>query len=239
MGYSSQPVMATAATRSHVLGQITKQHGNHYIYLKNGATALDPGKVVSAAAPVANHLELALGAIHPIGARVVRVTVGATAVLADQYKDGFLQVVLNAGVGTQYPILSNTACAASGKTELTLGMHLQQELSATTAVSLVANPNTGVVVAPNGAVVPLGVPQIAVPAKHYFWALFKGLGNVLVAGTPAIGQPVVPAAAVPGAVAALAAGTLVSTVVGTMVGTGQDGEYKPCMLTLNVGSDGI
>ncbi|TVM31164.1 hypothetical protein [Oceanidesulfovibrio marinus] len=206
--------------------------GRKFVYCQNGASAaLDPGKVVAAPSAVANHINKAVGAVIPVGTKVLNITVGATAVAQNQYADGWLQVNDADNEGHQVRILSNTACDASGTTELVLEDGLPVALAATSEVSLIPSKFRGVAVAGVNSL-PVGVPCLAVPAAFYFWAQVKGVANVLMSGTPAVGSMIVTAAS--GAAAAMA-GTLDidNPIIGIMGFTaGVTTEYKPVDLNI-------
>lgn len=208
--------------------------GRMFIYAKAGATALAAGKLAMSPAAVANHINLSCAATA-IGKEAVTVTLGATAATANQYAGGFLQVNDGTGQGIQYPIIGHPAADASATLKVRIADPIKVALvaSGTSQVSLIANPVIATVETDTEESHPVGVAPVAVTAAHYYWAQVRGLANVLVAGTPAVGTMLVPGS-VAGAVAAMNATLDIDQpIVGRMAMTaGVDTEYKPVTLTI-------
>lgn len=226
LGYVTQfDPYSSSTIKEHRLGEKALAGDKTYRYAKIGAVAAVPGKMYQAPAVVANHTNLAATANAAIGATTVTFTLGATAVTADQYAEGYLNVNDATGEGHSYRILSHPAADASASLTVTLAQPIKIALvSSTSEVSLVANPYSGVVIAPTtltGA--PVGVPVFAVAAGSFGW-LSTGLRTpCLIDGTPAVGASVSPSNAVSGAVEG---GVLAQGVIGVMAETGVDTEYK-------------
>lgn len=202
--------------------------GREFHQVRASSTAeVVAGNLTTAAAVVADHgcgtADNLVVAAATIGASSIIVTMGGTtATTKDQYADGYLGVRDDKGEGQIYRIKSHNAAAAASTctVALELGDEVAVAIAATATVSLVANPYAAILTRPAGTacVGPItGVPQVALPANSYGWALTKGLGMGLTAATAiVIGEPVVSHTAVAGAVGPVttAAGSAATTISG-------------------------
>lgn len=234
----SQGLYKASTTMMERLGaKCILEDGRVFRYVKAGSGGLAAGKMAVAGAAVANHINRAVAAAFAIGVTEVSVPVGATAVTADQYKDGFLQVNDATGEGYQYKISSNTACDASGTTIVQLVEPIRVALVASTSeVSLI--PNAYVAVhSTDEENVPVGVACTAIAANSFGWVQSGGQGICLIAGTPAVGAELT-LSATAGALSALS--TTIATTVTQPIGIAQmlatagvDTEYKPVFLRID------
>jgi len=230
----AQGLFETSSTQKQVLGTIRKLNdGRKFVYAKAGGVDLAVAKLVQAPAPVANHTNRAVADAVAIGERSVTLTLGATAVTVDQYKDGFLLVNDATGKGYAYKIKGHPAATGSSNLTVTLYDKIRVALvAATSKVSLVSCPQNGVIIHPSPPTAKLvGVPLLDVTAGHYFWAQCGGYAPVLIAGTVPVGKKVVASGSVAGAITlmALTAGTPNTGSdqypVGVMVQNGVNTEY--------------
>lgn len=187
----SQGLFDISVTKKEILGcRRYDKYGNTYRYAKAGSGALAAGKMGQAIALTANHLKCVNATIATaVGKTQVAVTVGATAVTANQYEDGTLQVtkVTAGAIGLQYHILGNTACGTGGITYVTLDEPIKVALVAATEVSLIPNMFGGTVQSTTEEAAAAGVPRVAVTAAYYYWAQTGGEACVLQDGTAAVG----------------------------------------------------
>lgn len=187
----AQGLYETSSTQKEVLGSLRiEPDGRKFRYALNGSVALTTGVTTSMVGVTGNHINRPVAAAAAIGDMTVSVTVGATAVTANSYKDGYFQVNDGTGQGQSYPIDSNTACDASGTTVVTLKHPLRIALvaSSTSEVSLIPNPWYGTVIQATEATGPAGITITAVPIGYYYWSQTGGLGCVLAHGTDAVGS---------------------------------------------------
>ena len=120
-----QDVRTESATKQEQLGaRAVLDDGREYVYVKNGAVALLPGKIVVNKDDVANHINISVAAAAAVGDTELSVTLGATAATADQYADGFATVNDAAGEGISYRIDGHAAIASAG----TGTIHLDEPL---------------------------------------------------------------------------------------------------------------
>lgn len=190
-----------------------------FVLVQNGAVALPSGVLVQGPASIgANHTGLTC-ATASIGATQITVTLGGTAVTANQYAGGFAVVSAGTGKGQTLRIASHPA---QSSTSGTVVLTLEDPLSVATAVadskvSLTLNPygsanganvaTHGVIISPSAGssgptigvtVGPIGASSTTVPT--YGFIQTKGAVACLNDGNTAIGLDVMPSSAVSGAV---------------------------------------
>jgi hypothetical protein len=189
--------------------------GRRFRYARADAnTAVVVAKLYQAALPVAEHV-LETPAAAAVGARTVSLTLGAVAVTADQYRDGYLVVSLsaNTGFGYIYQIDTHGEVAASGVFNVPLRSSVQVAIAATAAsTSLVANNYGGVILAaattPTAVIV--GVSVKPIPVSQFGWIQVAGNVMCLTTGTVVIGTTCYPSTTT-GAVLAQATATDLQT----------------------------
>lgn len=225
----SQGLFQQSSTKMERLGTLrVEADGRKFRYGKAGA-AIGAGKNTSAAIAVANHITLTMPAAYAVGKTQLSITVGNTAVTADQYADGFLLVNDSTGAGYQYRIDSNTACAGNGTTIVQLAEPLVVALSATSVVSLIPNEWSSVIVNANATDSPAGCAVRDMTSAYYGWFQTGGNGVYLSDGTPAVGQMLV-LSSTDGALE-VGNSTYASTEPIVAIGSavvGIDGKYKSC-----------
>lgn len=232
----SQGLMSASATQMEELGTLRiLRDGRKFRYVKADGTGLGAGKACVAPAAVANHINLAVPAASAIGATQLSITVGATAVTADQYAEGFLQVNDATGEGYQYKIVGNTACDASGTTVVQLEEPIRVALVASTSeVSLLANMYKAVGHTTTEENVPVGVACCAIAANYYGWVQTGGQAIALISGTPAVGSMLTLGAASGSLIAINATLDIDQPICAQMLATaGVDTEYKPVKLLID------
>lgn len=210
--------------------------GRLFQYAANGSTsvALAPGKLAQGAVSTANHVNRT-GVTATVGQQTVTFAVGATAVTANQYQDGYLVVNAGTGAGQALLISGNTSASSSGSPTV----NLKDAFTTATAVadskfSLHPNPWSAALIAASASatsVLPAGVPLVSMPASGFGWLQVGGPASVLANGTPALGSGVIPSATTDGAVD-VEATTTVTARVGLMMITAVSTEYRPVLLTI-------
>lgn len=203
--------------------------GREFRYCRAGATALVPGKLQQAGAEDTAHQDLVTTAAA-VGATSITVTLGASAVTANEYAGGWAVIADDAGEGYMYEISSHPAADASASLTVTLVDPIVVALTSSTTTDLVLNPYAAVIVNPATATSnPIGVAVFAIPAEEYGWIQTKGVASVLADGTVTVGTGVVASNATAGAVEAL---TGVQAPVGIAVTGGATTEY--CAISINL-----
>lgn len=157
--------------------------GRRFRYAKAGAVAVVVGKLYQAPIPVTNHvLQTAVAAAA--GARTFDLALGATAITADQYRDGYVVVDLatNTGFGHMYQIQTHGAVASSGTFSIPLRSPLQVAIDTTAnSVSLIPNNYSGVIlaVATTPTAVLAGVAAGPIPIGQFGWVQVAGVAKCL------------------------------------------------------------
>jgi hypothetical protein len=228
-----QGINEISSTQKEAFGTLrVTQDGRKFRYAKATAAAMVAGLACQVAVPTANHINRS-AVTTPIGSTQVDVAVGATAVTANQYDGGYLQI--NAGtagtIGRQYLISSHTVSAAGSETiTVNLAEPLATALVATTdKLSLIPSPYNGV---SEGAVAKTiaGVCPVPVTASYYFWVQTGGVANAMLANATTTGTVLVAGAS--GTLAIFLVDYL-QGVVGSAIGVGVTNECKAVNLTLD------
>ncbi len=222
--------------------------GRKFAIVQNGAVALVSGVLVQSPASIgANHTGLTC-ATAAIGSKTITVTLGGTAVTANQYAGGFAVVSAGTGIGQTLKIASHPAQATTSGTVV---LTLEDALSVATAVSDskvsltlpqygsangVAYTTSGVVVCPTtltGRVI--GATVYPIPASSstvlsYGFIQTSGPVGVLNEGGTAIGLDLMPSASVAGAVCSYVVAT--KTRVGASTVAGENAKTQLITLQL-------
>ena len=230
--FAGQGILQESETAITPVGtRMILNDGRCFVYCKNGSsTALAANKVVQQPAWVSTETALVTGAAA-LGNTAVTITTGST-VSSDTYADGYVAVEDDAGEGQMLKIKAHpTLTSAAGL--FTLYDPVRVALTSATTTALVKNPFSGVVILEESddteTGVAVGVPLIRVQASYFFWAQYKGVCNVLMQGTAAIGEGLMRGTDD----GSLATGNSTFTELGTLVHTSADsGEYRPVMLDI-------
>ena len=168
--------------------------GRKFRYGKAGGTLVAGGMCAMAAA-TANHVAQiqTSGAANAAGATVVTVYVGGTAVTANMYDDGFLQVYDGtAGTsGFQYRIKSHTTSSAGSETiQVTLASPILVATVVGDTFSLIPNPWSSVTHTTTKASGPAGIAARAASSGQYLWFQTGGPAICKAEGTAAVGSEI-------------------------------------------------
>jgi hypothetical protein len=202
--------------------------GREVTLVKAGAVALPPGVLVQDAAIVPNHQNIPVVSYTPysnngnVPAKVT-VTLGATAVTANQYAGGFVVVNDNAGEGNTLRIASHPAADASTALTLTLEEGSSTALTTASEVCLLPAHGADVIIQPTtvtGAQV--GVTMSAIAAGAYGFVVSRGITSCLAQGAIGVGLGI-SVGTVAGSVAVAAATT---ARLGFAAQAGVDTEYR-------------
>lgn len=186
---------AETAAQFYPLGAKLTVGDKTFRYAKNGSSTLGVGEIVQALTEVGNDSDRGTNQIDSayaaIGDTVVSLALGGDPGI-NYFTEGYLTVIDGTGEGQVLKIASNAAGADPCLVTVLDPFH--RALSASSKVTVIANPYTAVVKATapaNGA--PLGVAPNAVTADYYFWlqtggpAPVKQGGSVGTDTAPAIG----------------------------------------------------
>lgn len=192
----------TGSVAMHQIGtKLETPDGDVYRYAKAGASNISKGKLQVCPAPKTNHHNVAWASGGALGSKLVTVTLGATAAVANEYAEGYLVVNDATGEGTRYKIVSHPAADSGATLQLTL----ERPVTGTALVSgsefeLNHNPWNGVVEAAVEERKPAGVPLVNVTAGNFCWLLTRGVTGVLAGDTLSLGYDLVSHASTAGAV---------------------------------------
>jgi hypothetical protein len=232
---NNQAVRETSAIQKAPLGAIgVTRDGRVFRYAKGGAADIVACNALVAADPVANHQNQAIAAVAAVGARVVQLTIGATALTKDQYKDGYLTIQDGTGEGFIYQIAGNTASAGSTTVYVYLVDPIEVALATTTEASLDYNLYANVVIsATDQADAPAGIAHCAVDVSEapYFWVQTGGISAIWSDEATAAGDSLTTGTGTAGQLEMQdAAG---EPFWGHTIDTGVDGEHTIAWLMLN------
>lgn len=144
--------------------------GREFVLVQNGAVALAAGRLVQASAEVTAFEKLAMtvptATPATAGTFQVLVTNGATKLNINQFQGGYLITASGTGSGQFLKISSHAPAAASATFLVTLEDAIVTTLDATTTVSLLANPYSGVVISNHTTLgLPVGVTLYGLAAS--------------------------------------------------------------------------
>lgn len=226
----------TNADPSHNLGELVfLADERNFRYAKVGASNISKGKLQLAPAPKANHANMALAAAAA-NTFDVTATPGATAVVADEYDEGFLAINDVDGEGQTYKVGSHPASNASTAFAIRLLDPISVALTANSEGSLVHNAHNSVVEAAVTTRRGAGVPLISLLAGDYGWLQTKGVAAVLCDTATTLGAPQGSSASVAGAVSDIddTLGASSDITIGQAdIMAGVDTEYRPITLTID------
>lgn len=204
--------------------------------LSSSATTVASGKLYADPAELTNHANCAVTAYTAysnngnVPAKVT-LTLGATAVTANQYRGGFLIVNDSTGEGQTLRIASHPAADASASLAVTLEEGATTTIVAgASEVSLIPPHGKNVIISPTtetGASFGVGLYPIA--ASTYGFFVSKGLVACLGDGTLTVGSAISPSNAVAGAVEN---GVIAQGFVGQAAQTGVDTEYRAVFVNI-------
>ncbi|MGW8178098.1 MAG: hypothetical protein ACWGQW_04795 [bacterium] len=222
----TQGLYDESATQLQRIGTIRAlDDGRVFAYARAGASALAVAKLTSTAVVAANHIECVV-ADTAIGATRIYITLGATAAAANLYKDGFIHINKNTGIGHLYKIRGHAAIGSGGSGYLELYDPIRVATASSAEGTLTKHPQDGtLVMATTQVAAPAGVPPIAVTASYYYWNQVKGVCSILTEGTIVVGNDVSPGTTAPGAVKASTTTEIVGAV-GRVLNVNITAEYS-------------
>lgn len=224
----AQAIGESSSTQLHPLGELAVTNdGRKFRYAKNGAVATVAGSLYMSKVAVAHHTNMAV-ATTAAGSKTVSVTLGATAVTANEYRGGYLVINAGTGVGYTYRIASHPAADASTAVVLTL----EDPIAVATAVadskgSLAYHPYEGVIASVDTSK-PIGVANYVIPANYYGWFQTAGVCAGLNKSNTAVNLGLA-SSATSGAFQTVAATT---TQIASALIAGADGECRQIFLQL-------
>lgn len=241
--YAAHTLASMAGQGPHKIGtKAQTEDGRVFFWGRNtGSAALAVGQLYVRADTVPNHSELDVTTGEAGSYTITGITIGATALTANQYKDGYCHVTDGAGEGHTYRIRSHAAALASATdVQITLYDAIAVALDTNSTISLQRNGyDTPLISAVDQLDYPVGVPTVTIPAgnvtEQWGWFQTYGEASVLQDETiAAICQALTIGTGVAGAVEEDDTATTVSqeVIVGFNLTATVDTEYSPVFLTI-------
>lgn len=232
---TANDIYSNDAVAQHAVGQLAMdKYGDLYRYAKLAAD-VSAGYLLVSLGREANHQNVALSAAAAAGASLVIPTVGATAVDANEYDDGYLVFNDVAPEGEWYRVSHHDASAGSAAVNIYLARPLLSAATTSSEVSLVRNPWMKPAVSQLIAERAAGVTVLDVDYSEapYTWLKTKGVASVLVdTSGVTVGYKATISDQVNGAVGVLS-DLDAEFEVGQMMATGTAGEFNPIYLTID------
>ena len=232
--YGTVNPWAESSTQLFPLGSELHYGNNIFRYGQLGGTAVTAGKLVQHAAIIANHTNCAATAATTAGTTAISIeTAGDTDITLNQYADGYLWVNDVNGEGQTMRVQSNPAHNHGDDPSIVITTYdeLATALTTNSQLSLIANPHTGLVVAPaaeTGAV--MGATVIDMTADYYGWFTTSGPQALLSVGTLVVGNIAVRSGGTAGGVAPATDNLL--TEIGEVMAARADTEYSLVWMNL-------
>jgi len=175
-------LFAESSAAEHKLGELfIDPFGRKFRYVQNGAVALTTGHLLQEAAEDTNYRSMAVQAAVDIGDLIIPVTLGGTAVTANQFENGDLVVESSTGIGQVFKIVGHDVqTSTTGTCNFTVDRPVKIALTTSSQVSVRKSSYDGVVsfpTTPTGA--PVGIALIAMTIAYYGWVQSGGDGVAL------------------------------------------------------------
>lgn len=225
---ATSPVNSDQSYSTLVGVRFASDDGREFVLVQNAGTALASGVVVQGPAAQANAVGLSpatssttgYSAAFPIAAAIggyqIQIATGATAVLANRFSQGYLNVVEGTGLGQTMKISSHAAASTTSALVINLEDQFTTATSTDSRFSLTINPygspygtaftTDGVIISPASTLtgLPVGVTAYPIPASStsvlsYGFIQTKGPVAVLGSSTVALGLDVCVPSATAGA----------------------------------------
>ena len=232
--YGTVNPWAESSTQLFPLGSELHYGSNIFRYGQMGSGAVTAGKLVQHAAVIANHTNMTATATTAVGETAISVeTSGDTDMTLNQYADGYLWVNDANGEGQTMRVKSNPAHDHSADPSVVITTYdpLATALTTSSELSLIANPHTGLIVAPateTGCL--MGATVIDMTASYYGWFTVSGPQALLTVGTVVVGNICVRSGGTAGGVAPATDNVL--TEVGEVMAARVDTEYALVWMNL-------
>lgn len=232
---SPQSIWEAVSNPHHEVGSRAQLgDGRVFYYARNSGAAIVAGQLLTVELQTAQFTGLAVNTAA-VGDTTLSITLGSTAVTADEYARGYVHVIDDTGEGITYKIDTHPAVSASSAGTFTLKDPIVVAFVAATTVELTKNPWADTVIAPAGqGHVPAGISQVAVGSgattQQYFWCQTWGPTCAWMDEAVTVGQEVT-SGATAGQVETVDA--LAECRIGYCISiAGVAGEYQPVFLQI-------
>lgn len=250
---TTSPVNSDASLGTLCGARFAAADGREFVLVQNAGTALASGVVVQGPAAIGNTTGLSpatsgttgYSSAYPIAAAIggfqIQIATGATAITANAFSGGYLNVVEGTGLGQTMKIASHAAASTTSALVLNLEDPFTTATSTDSRFTLTLNPygsangtdyrTNGVIISPATTLtgLPIGITAYPIPATttsvlSYGFIQTKGPVAVLGGGTIALGLDV----CVPDSTAGRVIAYVVTTGprVGTTIVAAASGKYN-------------
>ncbi len=183
--------------------------GREYKFTLNDGTVEVAGNLYQSVASVGNHIDVTADVARAIDDTIISATLGATAILVDQYAEGTVHGSNDAGESYAYAITrafaagsAHAAAATSSILTVNLapGEQIQVALDTGSELSFTRNRYHQPLLALAAPTAPIsGVSPGVAAADRFYWSQVKGYAAVLAEGTLLAGQHLMASIATTGA----------------------------------------
>lgn len=192
--YSGEIYLTSSVFEGEYFGTLGQdQYGDLYRYTKVGAVAVTAGKLQLAPVQKTNHHNRPATAAVTADGRVKKVTLtmGATAVVADEYAMGYLVANDNAPEGVQYRVTGHPAALSAATLEVTVDHAFVESITTASEFTLVHNAWNGVVEGTAITQRAAGVPLVDGAIGAFGWVKTRGVASVLIGTAATLGAPLI------------------------------------------------
>jgi len=235
---ASTDMYSEEATQMHDLGAVgLAENGDVYRYTRVISTGTDliAGYLYTSLSRESNHQNIACSVADAVGDVLIQPTLGATAVDANEYDEGWLIFNDNSPEGEFYKIIRHEAAALSTVCDIYLERGIKTVTTTASEVSLVRNPWNNVAVSQLIAerAAGIAVQDWDVSVANYGWLKTKGMASVIVDTTGVtVGYVAAISDQVNGAVGVFS-DIDAEVPVGQMMATGTATEFNPIYLYID------
>lgn len=216
----AQDIFTESEVPMHELGAMGfDKWGNKYRYVQGGAANLVTGNLLQEAAEDTNYRSMVCQAEVAIADTMIPVTLGGTAVTANQFEQGQLVVESSTGIGQLFRIVRHDVqTSTTGTCKFYVDRPVKIALSTSSQITVRKNIADGAIqfpTTPTGA--PIGVALYAMTAAYYGWVQSGGECAVLFDNTDnsaADATGIIPSLTVAGSVKAALAADVADALIG-------------------------
>lgn len=173
---------STVSTQGSILGQVFAcDDGRMFRYVKNGGVAMVKGNLQQAPANDNNFKDMAVQAAVAVNATTIPVTLGGSAVTANQFVGGMLIISVTPGIGQAFTILSHDVQATTnGTCNFQVLEAVQTALTTSSKATVQLSPWNGIIVQPTASTgIAVGGAVHAIPLSSYGFIQTYGPGCAL------------------------------------------------------------
>lgn len=232
----AQGLFEQSSVQLHKLGEMyVAGNGDAFRYAQVGGSAISKGKLQLAPAQKTNHHNQPAIAAVAVGAYEIRVDLGATALVANEYQEGYLVANDVAPEGDLYIIASHPAADSGTDVIVQLETPIRTAVTTSSEFTFVHNAWRKVVEGTAITQRAAGVALINGTISYYLWLKTRGVMPTLIGSAATLGADLIvggTAGAVTDRTDALGASAEPVVAVADIV-LGVTGEYNPVRLCID------